>query len=214
VTWDDVINEELGKPYFRELVRFLKEEDLTKTVLPPKEDRFSALRMTPPDDVRVVILGQDPYHNHGQAHGLAFSVRQGSVPPSLRNMYKELQDDLGVTRQSGDLSGWARQGVLLLNTVLTVRLHEPLSHRDRGWETFTERIVRIVAGRPGPCVFILWGAQAKRFARLVTNPSHLVLTAPHPSPLSASRGFFGSRPYSKTNAWLKTHGAKPIDWSL
>jgi uracil-DNA glycosylase len=214
VTWDDVIKEELGKPYFRDLVRFLKEEDASKTVLPPKEDRFSALRMTPPDDVRVVILGQDPYHNHGQAHGLAFSVRQGAVPPSLRNMYKELHEDLGITRQSGDLSGWAKQGVLLLNTVLTVRLHEPLSHRDRGWETFTERIVRIVAGRPGPCVFILWGAQARRFARLVTNPAHLVLTAPHPSPLSASRGFFGSRPYSKTNAWLKTHGAKPIDWSL
>ena len=214
MTWDDVINEELGKPYFRELVRFLKEEDLAKTVLPPKEDRLSALRMTPPDDVRVVILGQDPYHNHGQAHGLAFSVRQGALPPSLRNMYKELHDDLGITRQSGDLSGWARQGVLLLNTVLTVRLHEPLSHRDRGWETFTERIVRIVAGRPGPCVFILWGAQARRFARLVTNPEHLVLTAPHPSPLSASRGFFGSKPYSRTNAWLMNHGVKPIDWSL
>lgn len=215
MTWDDLIQTELNKPYFQSLVAFLKEEDRHKTILPPREKRLSCFRLTPLEDVCVVIIGQDPYHNHNQAHGLSFSVEQGAYPPSLQNIYKELVNDLGVAYPStGNLSKWARQGVLLLNTVLTVELHQPLSHQNKGWETFTLEAVKLVNQKQTPVVFMLWGAHAIRFKQHLDNPDHLIITSPHPSPLSASRGFFGSCPFSKTNDFLTQKGLTPIDWSL
>lgn len=191
-----------------------------KAVFPPKEDRFRALELTPLDMVRVVILGQDPYHGPGQAHGLSFSVRPGvKVPPSLVNIYKELHADLGITpARHGFLESWARQGVLLLNTVMSVESGRAGSHRGRGWETFTDAIIRAVAAKPEPVVFLLWGAHAQAktgFVRgIEQGGAHLVLSAPHPSPLSAYKGWFGSRPFSRANAFLTAHGAAPIDWAL
>ena len=191
-----------------------------KTIPPPAEDRFRALELTPLDRVRVVILGQDPYHGPGQAHGLSFSVRPGvKVPPSLVNIYKELQADLGIAPvRHGFLEHWARQGVLLLNTVMSVEGGKAASHRGRGWEAFTDAVIRAVAAKPEPVVFLLWGAHAQAKAAFVRTVeqggAHLVLSAPHPSPLSAYKGWFGSRPFSRANAFLAAHGAAPVDWAL
>lgn len=215
MTWDMFIEDELHKPYFQSLVSFLKEEDKHHVVLPPKDKRLSCFKLTPFEDVRVVIIGQDPYHNINQAHGLAFSVENDDFPPSLKNIYKELVSDLGLTYpKTGNLSHWAKQGVLLLNTVLTVRLHEPLSHQKKGWETFTLEAVKKVNEKEDRVVFILWGNHAKNFMQYIDLKKHKVITSVHPSPLSASRGFFGSKPFSKTNAYLKTFGYEPIDWNL
>lgn len=215
MTWDMFIEDELHKPYFQSLVSFLKEEDKHHVVLPPKDKRLSCFKLTPFEDVRVVIIGQDPYHNINQAHGLAFSVENDDFPPSLKNIYKELVSDLGLTYpKTGNLSHWAKQGVLLLNTVLTVRLHEPLSHQKKGWETFTLEAVKKVNEKEDHVVFILWGNHAKNFMKYIDLKKHKVITSVHPSPLSASRGFFGSKPFSKTNAYLKTLGYEPIDWNL
>ncbi|MBE0700990.1 MAG: uracil-DNA glycosylase [Acholeplasmataceae bacterium] len=214
--WDDLVKQELKKPYFQSLVHFLKEEDKTKTILPPKDNRLACFKLTPFDEVKVVILGQDPYHNHNQAHGLAFSVEAGAYPPSLQNIYKELMDDLGLTHHpmTGNLTKWAKQGVLLLNTVLTVELHMPLSHQKIGWEAFTLEAIKLLNEKDRPMVFILWGGHAKKHLMYLNNKKHLVLTSAHPSPLSAHRGFFGSRPFSKANAFLVEHKQNPIDWSL
>ncbi|MBQ7566412.1 MAG: uracil-DNA glycosylase [Oscillospiraceae bacterium] len=187
----------------------------THTVYPPRERVFAALKLTPPEAVRVVILGQDPYHEPGQAHGPAFSVPDGvKLPPSLKNIYKELQSDLGIARASGDLTGWAEQGVLLLNTVLTVRRGEANSHKNFGWQTVTDAIAAAIAELPQPVAFLLWGAQAQEKAALARASKYprLVLCSPHPSPLSAYRGFFGSRPFSQINEFLSKNGEKPIDW--
>ncbi len=215
MTWNELIQNELKKPYFIDLVTFLKEEDKVKTILPLKENRLSCLRLTPYNDVKVVIIGQDPYHNFNQAHGLAFSVEKGALPPSLKNIYKELVDDLKISYpKTGNLSSWAKQGVLLLNTVLTVEVHQPLSHKGKGWETFTLEIVKKINEKNTPVVFILWGAHAQKFKVFIDSHKHHIITSVHPSPLSASRGFFGSKPFSKTNQFLIEHNLKPIDWSL
>lgn len=215
MTWDMFIKDELNKPYFQSLVAFLKEEDTHHVVLPPKDKRLACFKLTPYEDVKVVIIGQDPYHNINQAHGLAFSVENEDFPPSLKNIYKELVSDIDVTYpKTGNLTHWARQGVLLLNTVLTVRLHEPLSHQKKGWEKFTLEAVKKVNEKNDMVVFILWGNHAKRYLEYIDQNKHKVITSVHPSPLSASRGFFGSKPFSKTNAYLKAYGYKPIDWNL
>ena len=213
--WDTLLAGEMQKPYYQALRQFLIQEYRTAQVYPPMNDLFSALRLTTYSRVRVVILGQDPYHGAGQAHGLSFSVRQGvQPPPSLQNIYKEIQSDLGIEnpRDFGDLPCGAKQGVLLLNPVLTVRDGEPQSHRGHGWEQFTDRIIALLNLREDPIVFLLWGAPAGKKAELVTNPCHLILKAPHPSPLSASRGFFGCRHFSQTNQFLRAHGFDEIDW--
>jgi uracil-DNA glycosylase len=215
MTWDMFIKDELNKPYFQSLVAFLKEEDTHHVVLPPKDKRLSCFKLTSYEDVKVVIIGQDPYHNINQAHGLAFSVENEDFPPSLKNIYKELVSDIDVTYpKTGNLTSWAKQGVLLLNTVLTVRLHEPLSHQKKGWEIFTLEAVKKVNEKNDMVVFILWGNHAKRYLEYIDQNKHKVITSVHPSPLSASRGFFGSKPFSKTNAYLKAYGYKPIDWNL
>ncbi len=215
MNWDQLIKDELSKPYFQHLVQFLKVEDQTKTILPPKDDRMTCFKLTPYEEVKVVILGQDPYHNYDQAHGLAFSVKTDKYPPSLKNIFKELVYDLNVNYpETGDLSAWAKQGVLLLNTCLTVEVHKPLSHKGAGWEMFTEEVVRRVNDLEHPVVFILWGAHAQSFKKVITNRRHLVIESVHPSPLSASRGFFGSKPFSRTNQFLIEHHQSPIDWSL
>ncbi len=207
---------ERTKPYFSELEAFLKRERSTGTVYPPRRAVFRALELTPRAAVRVVLLGQDPYHGAGQAHGLAFSVPRGvEKPPSLRNLLKERADDVGLeVPAGGDLSPWARRGVLLLNTVLTVREGEAGSHRGQGWERFTDAVVGRVAGGEDPVVFLLLGNQAQGKAAGVDRERHAVIEAPHPSPLSAWRGFFGSRIYSRTNAALEAEGREPVDWSL
>jgi len=214
-SWHTVLGTELDKPYFRALVAFLEEERRARTVFPPEGDVFNALRLTPYEKVKVLLLGQDPYHDDGQAHGLCFSVKPPTPPPpSLRNMFKELRDDLGgAVADHGDLSAWARQGVLLLNAVLTVAAHEPGSHKGRGWETFTDAVIERVNARPTPVVFCLWGNWAKKKAALVDRTRHAVVECAHPSPLSA-RAFFGSRPFSKVNAALVARGHAPVDWQL
>lgn len=207
---------QLEQPYFRELRAFLDAEARRHLVLPPSDEVFHALELTPHRKVRVLLLGQDPYPTPGHAHGLCFSVRPGVKPPaSLRNMYRELQDDVGVQPPShGSLVAWARDGVLLLNAVLTVRAGESNSHRDRGWEIFTDEIIRRVNGKRNPVVFALWGAYAQKKASLIDTTRHAIVTAAHPSPLSAKSGFFGSRPYSRINEALIERGAAPIDWRL
>ena len=213
--WDELIQSELQKPYFKDLVEFLKVEDKQKVILPIKENRLNCLKLTPYENVKVVIIGQDPYHNYNQAHGLAFSVEQGKFPPSLRNIYKELVSDMKVEYPTtGNLSSWAEQGVLLLNTSLTVELHKPLSHQGKGWETFTLEIVKNVNEKKTPVVFILWGAHAQKFSKFINQEKHLIIKSVHPSPLSASRGFFGSKPFSKTNDFLLENQIKPINWKL
>lgn len=216
-SWQSALQDALGSPSMTDLSAFLaKEHKAGKTIYPPEADWFHALETTPLDQVRAVILGQDPYHGPGQAHGLCFSVRPGvPVPPSLKNIYKELSADLGLAPPShGYLEAWARQGVLMLNAVLTVEAHKAGSHQKRGWERFTDAVIRAVNERDQPVVFILWGAYAQKKAAFVDTQKHCVLTAPHPSPLSVHKGFYGSRPFSKTNAFLKGKGLPEIDWRL
>ncbi|MBR2674789.1 MAG: uracil-DNA glycosylase [Mogibacterium sp.] len=233
--WDELLKNEWEKPYYRDLRSFLLAEYRAETVYPPAEDIFNALKLTPYSEVKVVILGQDPYHEPGQAEGLAFSVKEGvALPPSLVNIFRELRDDLGVnTGTCGSLRPWAERGVLLLNTVLTVRAHQAASHKDRGWEQLTDRIIELLAERENPMVFVLWGAKAIAKKLLIEQAAettgsgrrdleaegcamrrHLIITAPHPSPLSAHRGFFGGRYFSRCNYFLQDNGIEPIDWSL
>ena len=214
--WDAVLAEDFASENYRALREFLKTEYRSHTIYPGMYDIFNALKATPYADVRVLLLGQDPYHGPGQAHGLAFSVQPGvPAPPSLQNIYKELHDDLGCTiPEIGCLLPWAKQGVLLLNTALTVRAGQANSHRGRGWEVFTDSVIRHLNAREQPLVFLLWGGNARAKRALITAPQHLVLEAPHPSPLSAYSGFFGCRHFSKTNDFLRAHGMAPIDWQL
>ena len=211
-SWDERLAEEFEKPYYRTLRAFLKEEYEKGPVYPPMGDIFNALRYTDYDAVKVVILGQDPYHEPGQAQGLAFSVAEGvDLPPSLKNIFQEYMSDLKYPMpSSGCLIPWTKEGVLLLNTCLTVRAHEAGSHKGRGWETFTDRVISLLNEREAPMVFLLWGSPARAKRQLITNPKHLVLEAPHPSPLSAHRGFFGGRYFSLANAYL----TEPVDWRL
>ena len=215
--WLQAVGGEFRKPYYKELYDFVKEEYSTRVIYPPADDIFNALHLTPLKEVKVVILGQDPYHNEHQAHGLSFSVLpdQREIPPSLQNIYKELHDDLGCyIPDNGYLEKWARQGVLMLNTVLTVRAHQANSHQGHGWEQFTDAILEAVNQEDRPIVYLLWGRPAQSEIPMLTNPKHLILKAPHPSPLSAYRGFFGCRHFSQTNAFLESHGAAPIDWQI
>ena len=212
--WDGILADEWEKHYYKELHEFLKKEYSSTKVYPDMYDIFNALKYTSFADTKAVILGQDPYHGPGQAHGLCFSVKKGvPLPPSLVNIYKEISDDLGVTMPShGELTGWARQGVLLLNTVLTVRDGQPNSHKDKGWEFFTDRVISELNKKEQPVVFLLWGANAEKKARIITNPKHYKLITVHPSPLSAYRGFFGCRHFSKTNELLKKNEIPEIKW--
>ena len=214
--WDNVLKEEFGKEYFLKLQDFLEEEYEHQTVYPPREDIFNALKFSSYADTKVVILGQDPYHEPGQAHGLCFSVNKGvQVPPSLVNRYKELESDLGIKPPGhGYLADWAKQGVLLLNAGLTVRKGQANSHKGKGWEKFTDHIVEVLNERQKPMVFILWGANAKAKQALITNKEHFILQGAHPSPLSAWNGFFGGGYFSKANRFLEITGQKPIDWEL
>ena len=216
-SWLEPLRREFDEPYMAELKRFLvAQREAGKRIFPKGREWFRALDLTPPDRVRVVILGQDPYHGEGQAHGLCFSVQPGvRPPPSLVNIYKELESDLGVRpSRHGFLEHWARQGVLLLNSVLTVEMGIAASHRERGWERFTDRIIREVNQKSEPVVFMLWGSYAQKKAAFVDTSRHLVLKAPHPSPLSAHSGFFGCKHFSKANAFLESRGLEPIDWAL
>ena len=215
-SWHALIKEQLPEGYFGKINHFMEQVYAHGTVYPPKEKVFQALLTTPLEEVKVVILGQDPYHNVGQAQGLSFSVQKGiALPPSLQNIFKELQDDLSYPiPKSGDLSHWAEQGVLLLNTVLTVRAHQAFSHRGIGWEEFTDATIRAIEEKEEPVVYILWGSPAQKKRAMIHQKKRLILTAPHPSPLSAYRGFFGSRPFSKCNAYLEQEGLSPIDWRL
>ena len=211
--WDIILKDEMKKPYFRDLGIFVKNEYGKKTVFPEYKNIFNALRYTDYDEVKVVILGQDPYHGMGEAHGLSFSVQKGvKRPPSLDNIFKELYNDLGVKRTNNDLTDWARQGVFLLNSIMTVVKDTPLSHKGKGWEIFTDDLIKLLNQREKPIVFILWGSYARSKKELITNPNHYIIESVHPSPLSASRGFFGSKPFSKTNNFLVNHGIKPIWW--
>ena len=211
--WDIVLKDEMNKPYFKELGVFIKEEYAHKIIFPQYKNIFNALRYTDYDEVKVVILGQDPYHGTGEAHGLSFSVREGvKRPPSLDNIFKELYNDLGVKRENNDLTDWARQGVFLLNSVLTVVKDTPLSHRNKGWEIFTDDLIKLLNKREKPIVFILWGSYARSKKALITNKNHYIIESAHPSPLSAHRGFFGSRPFSRANNFLVSNGIKPIKW--
>lgn len=215
-TWKEALAGEREKPYFQELVAFVARERAQFTVFPPEKDVFNAQRYTEYSDVKVVILGQDPYHDFNQAHGLAFSVRPGvQTPPSLANIFKELHEDLGCAiPNNGYLVPWAKQGVLLLNTVLTVRAHEANSHRGKGWETFTDTVIRAVSNRADPVVFVLWGAPARKKTALIDTTRHTIVQSAHPSPLSAHTGFFGSRPFSRINEALRRAGKPEIDWQL
>lgn len=216
--WKEWIGREFDKPYFGQLVDFVKQEYAQRRVFPPGRNIFRAFDMCDPDNLKVVIIGQDPYHGPGQANGLAFSVTPGvKLPPSLQNIFKELQADLQVPLpSSGDLTPWAQQGVLLLNTVLTVARGQANSHRDFGWQRFTDAIIDALQACPQPMAFVLWGAQAQKKAAAIAKAAapRLILKAPHPSPLSVYRGFYGSRPFSKINAFLQQHGQAPIDWQL
>lgn len=214
--WEKELSEEFSKEYYKKLFLFIKKEYSSAAVYPKAEDIFNAFHLTPFEKVKVVIIGQDPYHNPGQAHGLCFSVKPGvDIPPSLVNIYQELHDDLGCRiPNNGYLNEWAEQGVLLLNTVLTVRAHRPMSHRGVGWEEFTDAVIRKVNKIDRPVVFILWGKPAQEKAKMLDNPKHLILKAPHPSPLSAYRGFFGSRPFSRANDFLTGHGESPVNWQI
>lgn len=214
--WLKALSPEFKKPYYADLFRFVNEEYSTKQIFPHSEDIFNAFHLTPLESVKVVILGQDPYHNEGQAHGLCFSVKPDvDIPPSLVNIYKELHDDLGCyIPNNGYLEKWAKQGVLLLNTILTVQAHAAFSHKNMGWEKFTDAAIRVLNREDRPIVFILWGKPAQMKRAMLDNKNHLILEAPHPSPLSAFRGFFGSKPFSQTNAFLVNNGLTPIDWQI
>ena len=214
--WAEALSPEFKKPYYRKLYPTIRAEYHTHVIYPPSQEIFTAFHLTPLEQVKVVILGQDPYHEPGQAHGLCFSVKKGvEIPPSLVNIYQELHDDLGCPiPHHGYLAHWAEQGVLMLNTLLTVRAHQAFSHKDIGWEEFTDAAIRAVDREDRPIVFILWGRPAQQKKILITNPNRLIIESPHPSPLSAYRGFFGSRPFSRTNDWLTEHGETPIDWEI
>lgn len=214
--WLDVIGNEFQQEYYKNLYQFVKSEYSKYTIFPNADDIFNAFHFTPLKDVKVVIIGQDPYHNENQAHGLCFSVKpEVDIPPSLVNIYKELHDDLGCNiPNNGYLEKWAKQGILMLNTVLTVRAHQANSHQGKGWERFTDAVIHAVNNQDRPMVFILWGRPARLKKSMLTNPKHLILEAPHPSPLSSYRGFFGSKPFSKTNQFLADNGLKPIDWQI
>ena len=215
-SWDDIIEIEYEKEYFKKLISFVKHEYEIKTVYPKKEDVFNAFKYTDFKDIKVVILGQDPYHEPNQAEGLSFSVSNNVLkPPSLQNIFKELESDLKIPfPKTNSLKSWAKQGVLLLNAVLTVEEHKPASHRNIGWETFTDNIIELINKKNKPVVFILWGNFAREKKKYITNPIHLVIESPHPSPFSARNGFFGSRPFSKTNEFLKKNNIKEIDWRV
>lgn len=215
--WLEYIQDEFRKPYYKELYQFVKKEYSTHIIYPPADDIFNAFHFTPLNKVKVLILGQDPYHGEHQAHGLCFSVLpdQPELPPSLQNIYKELQDDLGCyIPNNGYLKKWADQGVLMLNTVLTVRAHQAGSHQGKGWEQFTDAIIEAVNAQDRPIVYLLWGKPAQSKIPMLTNPKHLILKAPHPSPLSAYRGFFGCRHFGQTNDFLQRNGIDPIDWQI
>ncbi len=214
--WNPLLRAEFDKPYWKELQAFVAGERAAGPVYPPPSEVFTALHLTPHASVKVMILGQDPYHGPDQAHGLAFSVRTGTpIPPSLRNMFTELTDDLAIERPDhGSLEPWARQGVLLLNTTLTVRAREAGSHQKKGWERFTDRVIQVVNDKREPVVFVLWGNSARAKKALIDAERHHVIEAPHPSPLSAHRGFFGSRPFSTVNEALAANGRSPVDWRL
>lgn len=215
--WVETVKVEAKKPYYRDLFQFVKQEYSTHVVYPPADDIFNAFHFTPLHEVKVLILGQDPYHNEKQAHGLCFSVlpEQKEIPPSLVNIYKELEEDLGCyIPNNGYLEKWAKQGVLLLNTVLTVRAHQANSHQNKGWEQFTDAIIQAVNAQERPIVYMLWGRPAQSKIPMLTNPGHLILKAPHPSPLSAYRGFFGCKHFSQANEFLKKNAIQPIDWQI
>ena len=213
--WDTLLKEEYSKEYFKKLDEFIIKEYKEKTCYPKMSEIFNAFLNTRYDDVKVVILGQDPYHGEGEAEGLAFSVKKGiTKPPSLVNIFTELKSDLGITRTDTDLSDWAKQGVLLLNTSLTVVKDTPKSHSGKGWEIFTDEIIKLINKKTTPVVFILWGSDARNKKSLITNKIHYIIESPHPSPLSAYRGFFGSKPFSKTNDFLRKNGLKEIDWQI
>ncbi len=212
--WQELLKEEQEKAYFKNLQLFIEEEYATTTIYPPREEIYRSLDLTSYADTKVVILGQDPYHGPNQAHGLSFSVvsSEAKFPPSVRNMFKELEADMGIARTDINLTDWAEQGILLLNTVLTVQAGKAASHRKKGWETFTDTIIQRLNEKEEQVVFVLWGADAKKKQVLITNPNHKVITAVHPSPLSAYNGFFGSKPYSQVNAYLEAVGETPISW--
>ncbi len=211
--WDIILDEEFDKEYFKKLGIFVKSQYQSRTVYPQYKDIFNALRYTDYDEVKVVILGQDPYHGEGEAQGLSFSVPEGiSWPPSLQNIFKELKSDLNIEKKESDLSGWAKQGVLLLNAIMTVEKDKPLSHKDKGWEIFTDNIIKKLSERKEPMVFILWGNYARSKKELIDIKKHFVIESVHPSPLSASRGFFGSKPFSQTNKYLEQLGYEKINW--
>lgn len=214
--WDELLKEEYKKDYFEKLLYFIKEEYKTKTIYPKQNEVFNAFRYTDFDDLKVVILGQDPYHGPNQAEGLSFSVSNEVLkPPSLQNIFKELENDLGIPfPEHNSLKPWAKQGVLLLNAVLTVEEHKPTSHKDKGWENFTDDVIKIINQKKEPVVFILWGAYARNKKSLITNHQHLIIESAHPSPFSARNGFFGSKPFSKTNEFLKKNKIKEIDWRI
>ena len=215
--WVQAVGDEFKQPYYKQLYEFVKQEYSTRVIYPPAEDIFNALHLTPLKEVKVLILGQDPYHNVNQAHGLSFSVlpEQRNIPPSLQNIYRELHDDLGCyIPDNGYLEKWARQGVLLLNTVLTVRAHQANSHQGKGWEKFTDAIIKAVNTQERPIVYMLWGRPAQTKIPMLTNPNPLILKAPHPSPFSADRGFFGCRHFSQANEFLEAHGVSPVDWQI
>ena len=214
--WLEYMKPEFQKPYYKELYDFVKTEYSNTIIYPPSDEIFNAFHFTPLSKVKVLLLGQDPYHNVNQAHGLSFSVKPGQdIPPSLQNIYKELNDDLGCyIPNNGYLKKWAEQGVLLLNTVLTVRAHEANSHKGRGWETFTDAVISAVNAQDRPVVYLLWGGPAQKKIPMLTNPKHLILKAPHPSPLSSYRGFFGCKHFSQCNDFLVKNGIEPIDWQI
>ena len=213
--WDELLGSEFNKDYYRSLCEFLEAEYSSRRIYPERKDIYAALDHTSPDDIRVVILGQDPYHGEGQAHGLCFSVQAGvRKPPSLKNIFKELYSEYGMSEPAtGELTGWAMQGVLLLNTTLTVREGAPASHKGKGWEILTDKIIELVSASDRPTVFILWGSHARAKKSLITNPIHLVLESAHPSPLSAYQGFFGCGHFKAANEFLISNGIAPIDWS-
>ena len=215
-SWDEILKDEYQKDYFKNIAMFINKEYREKTIFPPKSNILRAFKLTDYDNVKVVILGQDPYHGINEANGLAFSVSKGvRLPPSLQNIYKELYNDLGITvSTNGDLEKWAREGVLLLNSVFTVEKDKPASHKNIGWEQFSDEVIKKVNEKTTPVVFILWGNFAKSKKSLITNPKHLVLESSHPSPFSCNYGFFGSRPFSKTNKFLKEHNLKEIDFTV
>ncbi|MDD2518480.1 MAG: uracil-DNA glycosylase [Bacilli bacterium] len=211
--WDDLLKEEMKKEYFQKLLSFLNDEYNSKTIFPEYKNILNALKLTDYNNVKVLILGQDPYHGVGEAHGLSFSVmNKQKRPPSLNNIFKELKNDLWITRVNNNLSDWANQGVLLLNAILTVEMDKPLSHKNKGWEIFTDKIITLLNEREKPVIFVLWGNYAKGKKPLITNERHIIIEGVHPSPLSASRGFHGSKPFSKINKYLQSNNINPIKW--